>query len=113
MKLFILMFSVVVSFSALANTPEEVEYLLDFVENTDCIYERNGKQYNGPEARDHIQKKYEYYKDEIKSGEDFIQYSATKSLMSGVRYKVDCPGEKQQFSADWLLIELQKYRTGQ
>ena len=103
--------ALVLPFSASANNNDEINHLLNFVENTECIYIRNGNEHKGPEARTHIQKKYDYYHDDIKSAEDFIKYSATKSLLSGSRYKVDCPNEKQQFSDDWLLSELKMYRS--
>ena len=105
---FMLSFS---AFSAFANNNDEINHLLNFVEETDCIYIRNGNEHKGPEARTHIQKKYDYYRDDIESAEDFIKYSATKSVLSGSRYKVDCPEEKQQLSNDWLLSELKRYRS--
>ncbi|MGB3646953.1 MAG: DUF5329 family protein, partial [Desulfobulbales bacterium] len=42
--------------------------------------------------------------------EEFIQYSATKSTMSGQPYRVVCNGEGMT-SSDWLLAELDKVRT--
>ncbi|MEH6453196.1 MAG: DUF5329 family protein, partial [Psychromonas sp.] len=100
----------ILPFPAVANNSNEIVHLLNFVENTDCLYIRNGNQHKGPEARLHIQKKYDYYYDDIDSAEDFIEYSATKSVLSGSRYKVDCPGQDLQFSGDWLLSELKSFR---
>lgn len=101
---------VAVTLPAAANSSDEITHLLNFVESTDCLYIRNGDEHKGPEARAHIQKKYDYYHDDIESAEDFIKYSATKSVISGSRYKVDCPGQETQFSGDWLLSELKSYR---
>jgi len=94
-----------------ANSEREITHLLDFVGNTECRYQRNGSSHNGEEARAHIQKKYEYYRDDIKTAEDFIAYSATKSTMSGNKYTINCVGEKIQFSGEWLNAELKRYRT--
>ncbi len=43
----------------------------------------------------HIEKKYNYYRDDIHNTEDFIKLSATKSTMSGGYYTVKCQGKKR------------------
>ena len=96
--------------NALAGTQQEIEHLLNFVANTSCQYERNGEMHDGKEARNHIQKKFEYYKNKIKTAEDFIKYAATESKLSGKKYKVYCPDTPVQTSSDWLLKELIKFR---
>jgi hypothetical protein len=96
--------------TAVADTQQEIDHLLGFVANTTCQYERNGSVYNGAKAEKHIKKKYAYFKDKIKSAEDFIEYSATKSTMSGKQYKIHCAEMPTQNSSDWLLDELKKYR---
>ena len=100
-----------VSLFAVADNTQEIAHLLDFVEKTECIYQRNGSDHNGKKARTHIQKKYDYYRDKIKTAEDFIAYSATKSTMSGKKYTISCVGKKIQFSGDWLNAELKRYRA--
>jgi hypothetical protein len=93
-----------------ANTYDEIEHLLNYVSATSCKYERNGELHTGAEARKHIVRKYEYYRDKINSAEDFIKYAATKSAMSGKKYKVHCANTKTQYSSEWLLNELNNYR---
>ncbi|MGB6972935.1 MAG: DUF5329 family protein [Desulfobulbales bacterium] len=96
--------------SCFAGTTEEIASLLLFVELSECTFIRNGKHYDAPEARKHIEKKYNYFKDRIHTAEEFIQYSATKSTMSGQLYRVVCNGVGMT-SSDWLLAELDKVRT--
>ena len=96
--------------SALAGTQEEIDHLLDFVRNTSCKYDRNGTIHDGPEARDHINMKYEHHKKKVKTTEDFIRYSATKSMMSGKKYQIRCPDSEAVFASDWLLDELKAFR---
>lgn len=91
----------------------EVEHLLQFIHSSDCIFERNGTRYPAAEALLHIEKKYEYFRDRISSTEEFIEYSATKSTMSGSLYMVYCPGQDSMTSRAWLLAELQHYRSRQ
>jgi len=96
--------------SGMAGTPEEISSLLHFVEQSECIFIRNGKNYAALEARQHIEKKYAYFKERITTAEEFIQYSATKSTLSGKPYKVICNGVAMN-SVDWLTIELERLRT--
>jgi hypothetical protein len=108
-KVFLMLLSVF-SLNVLASTQEEINHLLNFVASTDCKYERNGTLHNGTEAVAHINKKYEYYLDDIESAEDFIKYSASKSKMSGKYYKIHCNNKAPVKSQDWLLTELVAYR---
>jgi hypothetical protein len=95
----------------LAAPQDEIQHLLNHVANTPCTYERNGKKHTGSEAIKHIQRKYDYYSRKIKTAEDFIQYTATKSQLSGKYYKIHCPNTEAMTSRDWLLEELSAYRS--
>jgi hypothetical protein len=88
----------------------EVEHLLEFVSRSDCIMVRNDSEHVGEKAVSHIQKKYDYFRDDINSTETFIEYSATKSTMSGKYYTVRCPDGKEMKTQDWLLEELDVFR---
>ncbi|MEJ2181474.1 MAG: DUF5329 domain-containing protein [Gammaproteobacteria bacterium] len=94
---------------AYANKEAEIQHLLSYVENSQCLFIRNGSKHKGPDAKAHIVKKYNYFKSRIDSAEDFIEYSATKSTMSGKKYKVRCDG-KEYLTAQWLNDELKNYR---
>ncbi len=88
----------------------EIDHLVSFVKNSPCTVIRNGQHHDGNEAIAHIQKKYNYYRDEISSTEQFIEYSATKSTMSKKYYMVICGDQQPIKTKDWLLTELKKYR---
>jgi len=88
----------------------EIDHLLDFVQNSGCTIDRNGKTYSASEAISHIQKKYSYFKSDIETTEDFIALSATKSTLSGRYYLVSCDGAEQIRTQDWLLRELGEFR---
>ncbi len=72
--------------------------------------ERNGKRYNSEDAYSHVKKKYDYFRGKIRTAEDFIDYSASKSTISGKFYLVFCDNEPVIRTRDWLLEELRKYR---
>jgi len=111
-----LLFIYIIAFSqaVVADVPPEqqpeVEHLLDFVRQSDCVLIRNGSEYSGKKGVSHIQKKYDYFKDDITTTEAFIKYSATKSTMSGKYYTIRCPGKKEMRTQDWLLNELKNFR---
>ncbi len=89
----------------------EIDHLLNYVKNTKCLYERNGDRHSGVDAHKHISKKYEYFKDDILSAEDFIRLSASQSTVSGKKYHIICPDKKRVESGKWLLKELHRYRS--
>jgi len=88
----------------------EIDHLLLYVQTTECSYVRNGDAHDGKDAKKHIQRKYDYFYDDIESTEDFIRLSATKSTMSGSKYYIVCPNKPKIESSKWLLDELHKYR---
>lgn len=100
--------------SALAEPPaatqKEINHLLDFVQKSSCTYNRNGSAHKGTEARKHIERKLNYYWDDILTTEDFIKLAATKSELSGRVYTVKCPNQAEESSNRWLTDELMKYR---
>ena len=91
----------------------EVQHLMNFVKNSACDIVRNGSAHNAADALEHIQKKYDYFKDDISTSEEFIAYAATKSTMTGRYYLVECKGKEKLKTKDWLLQELQQYRIKQ
>lgn len=92
-------------------TQHEVDYLIAFVSNTPCQIDRNWSLHSGPDAIKHIQQKYDYFKDDISTTEQFIEYSAAKSTMTGRDYLLKCTGQSPIKTRDWLLQELQTYRA--
>jgi len=111
--------TIVLFFASIANadippaTQHEVQHLINFVSKSSCQIFRNGSAHDGPEAIKHIQKKYNYYRDDIRTTEQFIEYSATKSTMSGKYYTVNCRDQSPVKTRDWLLQELKEYRAQQ
>ena len=96
--------------SCAAGTSEDIASLLLFVQQSECTFIRNGKHYDALKAREHIEKKYAYYKERITTTEDFILYSATKSAITGEPYRVICNGVNMATS-DWLKEKLAELRT--
>ncbi|MBI2358871.1 MAG: DUF5329 family protein [Deltaproteobacteria bacterium] len=91
---------------------EQINHLLKFVETSRCAFIRNGTERDSEAAARHIQKKYDYFRSDIHSAEDFIELAATKSLLTGRPYLVRCGARQAIPAADWLRAQLAAYRKG-
>ena len=62
---------------AIAQT--EINYLLGFIERSDCAFYRNGSWYDSKKAQAHLRSKYDILalRDHIDTAEDFIEKAAT------------------------------------
>jgi Family of unknown function (DUF5329) len=89
---------------------QTISYLLDYVAKSDAVFIRNGQTHTPKEAVDHIKAKYEHFKGEIKTPEDFIRLSASKSLLSGQPYLVRTTDGKEMELSRWLTEALVKHR---
>lgn len=87
-----------------------ITYLLDTVVQSGCTFIRNGKSHTSKEAAEHMKVKYENFKKEIHTPEDFIRLTATKSVLTGQLYRVRTKDGKEVKSADWLSKALEDYR---
>jgi len=94
---------------AFAGTAEEISHLLQYIEKSECVLFRNGKEHTPAEALEHIRMKYEHVRKKVKAAEDFIEYAATKSSLSGKPYLVRC-AEKERPTGEWLREELVRFR---
>lgn len=116
-KLFLLVASMcLLAGAAIAALPaqaqREITHLLEFVQQSGCQFNRSGTWYTSQDARQHLQRKYDYLEKKgwVNSAEDFIERAASKSSVSGRAYRVQCASEKAVPSAQWLTTELLRYR---
>lgn len=70
------------------NTEKIVAYLIDQVAKSNLTFSRNGTEYSSQEAAEHMRRKYDYFRAQIETIDDFIHGCAAKSLMSGEPYLV-------------------------
>lgn len=95
--------------SVIAAENEEIEFLLSYVANSDCIFLRNGDAHEAKGASDHLEMKYNHVRSRINTAEDFINRIASKSSFSGKLYEVSCAGE-QMPTKQWLEEALASHR---
>jgi Family of unknown function (DUF5329) len=87
---------------------QEVSALLDTVGSSECRFYRNGTWHTANQAKQHLRTKLDYMQKRgvIKSAEQFIELAATKSSVTGTRYKMACGSDNPQDAAAWLNSKL-------
>jgi len=93
-----------------AESPTEIEYLLQAIGKSECIFTRNGEQHSAAEAEDHLRMKYNRTRSRIKTAEAFIDNLASKSSWTGKSYTMKCADDEPEPSQQWLYRELARYR---
>ncbi len=93
------------------NADAEIEYLLETVGSSDCVFTRNGKDYSSKAAESHLRLKLRKGARYVDTAESFIENLATESSWTGKPYSIQCPGEAQVPSARWLTAALADYRS--
>jgi hypothetical protein len=95
---------------AVAETNEDIEYLLAHIADSSCTFIRNGERQDGAEAADYLRERYEENERHIKSVEQFIDRLAGANSLDGQPYVVTCGG-RTQTSRDWLNEALVDYQV--
>jgi Family of unknown function (DUF5329) len=88
-----------------------IGHLLDYVNRSTLVFIRNSGEYTAQQASEHMQKKYEHFRDEIETPEQFIELCATRSLLSGKPYLVINKHGETLKTSEWLTAELNAYRN--
>jgi hypothetical protein len=88
----------------------EIQYLLESIGQSQCVFVRNGETHVATEAESHLRMKYRNGKFWVNSAEQFIKRIASKSSWSGDPYYIDCPDTDRRLSGDWLLAKLAAHR---
>ena len=94
-----------------ADAVAEIEYLLHFVEQSQCRFLRNGHWYEAATAAAHLRAKYRIASAPLASAEEFIDEVASRSAWSGQQYEIKCANEAPRASSQWLRAALQLHRT--
>lgn len=97
--------------TAAESLDETIHFLLDHIAKTDAVFTRNGSTYTPAEAVEHIKAKYEHFKKDIKTPEDFIRLAASKSLLSGKPYAIRPRDGKEEPMSEWLTEALKEHRA--
>lgn len=96
--------------AAEAPAPERIEYLLETIGSSDCIFIRNNSDHTALEAEKHLRMKYNRTRSRIKSAEAFIDHLASQSSWTGRPYSIRCTNSEAEPSRDWLYRKLEQFR---
>ena len=73
---------------------------------------RNGDEHNAADAAKHMQAKFDHFKDEIVTAEDFIDRCASRSEVTGKPYQVKLSNGVVKDAKEFLTAELHTLRKG-
>jgi len=77
---------------------------------TAMVFLRNGNEYTAADAAKHMQAKYDYFKKDLATAEDFIDRCASRSEMTGKPYQVKMPNGAVRDAKEFLTAELHTLR---
>ena len=88
----------------------EIDFILDAVASSDCVFIRNGKEHGPEAAKDHLSLKRRRGKRYFSSADEFIENLASSSSWSGKPYYIRCGDQEQQSASTWFTEVLADYR---
>lgn len=91
---------------------KKIEFLISAVENLKGTqFIRNGTEYNGKEAAEHLRMKLQKAGDRVRTADDFIRLCASKSLLSGKPYLIRSSDGKTIKSEEFFREKLKEYNA--
>lgn len=87
----------------------EIDYLLDAVGSSRCVFIRNGREHAASAAKEHLQTKRKRGRRHFDSADEFIERLASRSSLSGKDYSIRCNDEVVTANA-WFSAVLDRYR---
>ena len=92
------------------NEETKIEYLIGSVEKAPegTKFIRNGKEYSGEKAAEHLRTKYKRGKKYADTAELFIENIASKSSVTGIEYSIKFPDGKTVTTREFFTSELEK-----
>ena len=80
---------------------QKIESLIKIVsELKDAVFIRNGKEHDAKAAAEHVRKKWDYARKEVKTARDFIEKIATKSYIGNQPYLIRFADGRDHFQRE-------------
>lgn len=89
-----------------AQERQRIEALIAAVETSGLIFIRNGSEHTAPEAASHMRLKFGNAGSRISTAEQFIDYLASKSSITGIPYYLKFPDGRKEKAGLWLHRKL-------
>jgi hypothetical protein len=114
-NILVIALAVLALFSGVASAQDtiekkKIEFLISSVENLKgAKFIRNGSEYNGKEAAEHLRMKLRKAGDKVRTADDFIRLCASKSYISGKPYMIRSSDGKTIKSEEYFREKLREY----
>jgi len=96
-----------------AKEREKIEGLVKAVEDLkDAKFVRNGAEYDGKAAADHMRRKWKKVEKDVHTARDFIRLAATSSIENGKPYLIRFKDGREVESAKFLAGKLDEMEKG-
>ena len=91
---------------------KKIAMLISSVEHLEgAIFTRNGSEYTGKEAAEHLRIKLNNADKRVQTAEDFIRLCASKSYISGKPYMIRTSDGKTTKSEEYFREKLKEYNS--
>jgi hypothetical protein len=89
---------------------KKIEFLISSVENLKgAKFIRNGSEYDGKKAAEHLRMKLQKAGDNVQTADDFIRLCASKSFITGKPYMIRSSDGKTIKSEEYFRKKLKEY----
>ncbi len=89
---------------------KKIEFLISSVENLQgAIFIRNGSEYDGKKAAEHLRLKLKNAGDRVQTADDFIRLCASRSYITGKPYMIKLSNGKTVKSEGYFRKKLKEY----
>jgi hypothetical protein len=89
---------------------KKIEFLISSVENLKgAKFIRNGSEYEGKKAAEHLRMKLQKAGDNVQTADDFIRLCASKSFITGKPYMIRLSDGKTIKSEEYFRKKLKEY----
>jgi thiol-disulfide isomerase/thioredoxin len=92
---------------------QKIDRLLETLEKSDAVFIRNGEDYTGGRAADHLRTKLKNARGRVTTAREFIEQLASKSSTSGEAYMVKAKDGETVPSKEWFTKQLESLENGQ
>jgi hypothetical protein len=116
-NIFVTAFVILTLISGVVNAQDNIErkkidFLISSVENLKgAKFIRNGAEYEGKEAAEHLRMKLQKAGSKVQTADDFIRLCASKSFISGKPYMIKSSDGKTVKSEEYFREKLKEYNS--
>ena len=74
-----------------------------------AVFIRNGAEYDGKAAQEHLRSKLQYAGDRVKTADEFVKYCASESSITHQPYRIRFADGKSEKTADFFSSKLKEF----